>query len=848
MTQSKINAADSYLPLVAKPGRYRSNFLPSDPGRFESARLRVAVVHPDLFEPGFSDPVTRDAHAALNAFAGVAADLAFLPWPDLEDLLRSNHRPLWGIETGRPLNGFDVIVLTPREPLQFANVIRLLDAMALPRVAADRATGAPLVVAAGDAMLNPMPLADALDAALLGDPWAVMAGLAGRAADLSAADHPSLDDRRAALAGLPGVLPLHPGPTAAPVRPVALEPGARPEPPAMVPLVQPEDDAWPLVVMRGGERPALRGGWSAHETPSALAVDRAVESAARAIEAGGFERVRLTGDRPFDHPDLARVAEGLMRRHPSLIVALDDFGQHQPSPPLARELLRGRRVTLTWSPGAGSGELRRRMGLELDDAPLLDAVSTAARGGASTLVFRFTLGWPGESVSDHAAIAELVSQIRGRITEGSSPRVTIELSPFVPRPHTPHERAGFIAPGAWDAALAGLRRAIESGPVQFRPASYEMTRLDAALARADRTWFRGLEAVVAAGGRTPMPTEPWSAEPWLAALAGAGFELREAGEPISPGDPVPWSIVDLTQPPEVVDIRGRLAAPVGRAEAAAPADSLAFGRRNRRRPAGAAAPRQSNRYRIRYSKDERLRYTAHLDVGKAIERAFRRMGIGPAVRGKGVQLSFGPPLPLGWTSDDEYFDIEFAQDVPETTPAMLAELLPPGFQVEEIRPVRVSVESLSQSIDRADYRVTFPADLQADLEAAAGRPLAECLRTGIDWALTAARIEVSKNPADPSVTIDVRPGLRSAEVMTVADGGTELRLGLTIGQPGSARPDIWLPLLLRGVNIDARRARIHRLALRISGADKTFSPLEVVEANFPWWREAMKKNASGPRP
>jgi hypothetical protein len=94
--------------------------------------------------------------------------------------------------------------------------------------------------------------------------------------------------------------------------------------------------------------------------------------------------------------------------------------------------------------------------------------------------------------------------------------------------------------------------------------------------------------------------------------------------------------------------------------------------------------------------------------------------------------------------------------------------------------------------------------------------------------------------------VDARRSLIDAAVERDEAGRFALSLKLAIGSPGAVRPDLLLPVLC-GEPMDARRARFHRTALRISGAGKEFSPLEVVESGFPWWRETIKRRAAGQR-
>jgi radical SAM-linked protein len=367
-----------------------------------------------------------------------------------------------------------------------------------------------------------------------------------------------------------------------------------------------------------------------------------------------------------------------------------------------------------------------------------------------------------------------------------------------------------------------------------------------------------------------MPTQtPESELPaWRDALEKAGIDPDRNSGPLDPHQ-LPAGAPSVLPHPELLDELRRaqeceptrleeralaahgavewvtLTAPAEAITAPAPgamdAGAANFGRRGRRKT-GPLAARTAERYRVRYARGEELRFTSHVDTGHAFERALRRLSLAPGVlRGRGVKMAFGPPLPLGMTSDDEYLDIVFPEDVPDTALAGLPEALPAGLCFVEMKPVRASVESLAQAIDRGHYRVTFPAR-GADPE------LAGRLRGGAAATKALAALLVARAAEQPQKTIDIRPGLVRAEVVIDTQGQPALDLELAMDLPGCQRPELFLPSLTGLSAEECRLSRIHRLALRIAGATRQFSPLEVVELDFQWWREVPRRRPSAPRP
>ena len=103
------------------------------------------------------------------------------------------------------------------------------------------------------------------------------------------------------------------------------------------------------------------------------------------------------------------------------------------------------------------------------------------------------------------------------------------------------------------------------------------------------------------------------------------------------------------------------------------------------------------RVRIKYKKE--LPYIGHLDVVRLWERAIRRTNL-PAAYSEGFnprqKLSFGPPLPLGFSSECEYLDIYLERWTnPLVVKERLNDILPPGIEITEAVNVFLAKASLT---------------------------------------------------------------------------------------------------------------------------------------------------------
>ncbi|MFN2144411.1 MAG: B12-binding domain-containing radical SAM protein, partial [Anaerolineales bacterium] len=157
------------LPTVVKPGRYVGGELNQTVKPWESVRTHFALVFPDIYDLGQSNLGIAILYDILNQRTDVAAERAFSPWIDMETAMRKANIPLFSLENKRALADFDIIgVSLPYETL-YTNFLNILDLAHLPIYSSNRSEVHPLVIAGGQAVYNPEPVAPFVDAFVIGE-------------------------------------------------------------------------------------------------------------------------------------------------------------------------------------------------------------------------------------------------------------------------------------------------------------------------------------------------------------------------------------------------------------------------------------------------------------------------------------------------------------------------------------------------------------------------------------------------------------------------------------------------------------------------------------------------------
>ena len=236
----------------------------------------------------------------------------------------------------------------------------------------------------------------------------------------------------------------------------------------------------------------------------------------------------------------------------------------------------------------------------------------------------------------------------------------------------------------------------------------------------------------------------------------------------------------------------------------------------------------ATRFRLRFEKMHAVRFLSHLELMRIWERALRRSGL-PVAYSQGfrkhMKMSFGPPLPLGYVSRAEYFDLEFVRPPGADLCETLNPLLPEGVRLLSWQPVLYKTNSLMNSVDTAAYRAVLT---DAILEESGIEPdaLEDRISEAIAQLLQNEPIPVRrKGKGGNWKEIDIRPSIES-----LTSSVTNRTLECTIRMiPGSqARPEDILQRILPAA--EPRLALVERMGLWRANGNKRLDPFEVLRA------------------
>ena len=190
------------LPGVSKPARYIGGEQGAVYPEHAPGTVAWLLLYPDTYEIGLPNQGLQILYEILNERPDALAERAYAPWVDMEAAMRAAGIPLFSVEQHLPAAAFDVLAFNLSAELVYTNLVNMIDLAGLPLHGVDRHGDDALVVAGGHCVYNPEPLADFVDAFVLGDGEEVVGEINEVVAAWLQASPPEGRDRAALLHSL----------------------------------------------------------------------------------------------------------------------------------------------------------------------------------------------------------------------------------------------------------------------------------------------------------------------------------------------------------------------------------------------------------------------------------------------------------------------------------------------------------------------------------------------------------------------------------------------------------------------------------------------------------------------
>ncbi len=535
------------LPTVTKPGRYVGGELNQVVKAWDSVQTHFALVFPDIYDLGQSNLGIALLYDILNQRSDIAAERAYAPWTDMEAAMRQAGIPLFSLESKKPLGDFDIIGVSLPYETVYTNFLNCLDLAKIPLFSRDRKMNHPLIIAGGQALFNPEPVAPFVDACVIGEGEEVVLEIV----DVFQKWETSNQDRQELLrllAEIPGMyipslyeVSYHNDGTIERVissfssasLPVTKRIMPELPPPLtkfLVPNVEVVQERVNVEIMRG----CTRGCRFCHAGMVNRPIrERPVEEVIQALRSGldntGYEEVSLLSLSSSDHSQIIPLIEALKAllnekqvniTLPSL--RIESFTEELMD--VLQSLSPGGGFTL--APEAGTERLRRVINKPLTDEALMETVRSVFKHGWKSIKLYFMIGHPQETVEDVIAISDICKAVlqEGRRIAGGRARVHAGVSTFIPKPHTPFQWAAFDSLDNINHKISLLHEGMKGTKIKLTWNDPQASLLEAILSRGDRRLAEVIYHAWHSGARFDAWSDQFALSHWEHGFKKAGLD------------------------------------------------------------------------------------------------------------------------------------------------------------------------------------------------------------------------------------------------------------------------------------------------------------------------------------
>ena len=165
----KLALCDDILMHVEKPARYIGGEVNSVMKDKKQVSVRFAMCFPDVYEIGMSHLGIQILYSMFNSYEDVWCERVYSPWTDLDQIMRRENIPLFGLESQEPIRNMDFLGITLQYEMCYTNILQILDLSQIPLLAKDRDESMPIVIGGGPCSYNPEPIADFFDLFYIGE-------------------------------------------------------------------------------------------------------------------------------------------------------------------------------------------------------------------------------------------------------------------------------------------------------------------------------------------------------------------------------------------------------------------------------------------------------------------------------------------------------------------------------------------------------------------------------------------------------------------------------------------------------------------------------------------------------
>ncbi len=569
-----MNALEKILPRVEKPARYIGDELNSIKKEVTEDMVRFGFGFPDIYEVAMSHLGMHILYNLLNEKEYIYCERVFAPWMDMEEEMRKNNIPLYGLESKDSISEFDFIGFTLQYEMSYTNILNMLDLGNIPVLACDRSEDDPIVVAGGPCAYNPEPIADIMDFFILGEGEEVNIEFIdlykeykkeGRSrkefleavSEIQGIYVPSLYDVSYNEDGT--IKEFFPKDEKYPKKikkriVTDLDAAYFPEK-VIVPFIEAVHDRVMLEIFRGCTRGCrfCQAGMI-YRPVRERSIETLYDLAKKLIAVTGYEEISLSSLSTSDYSKIEELVIKLMQefKDQNIGLSLPSLRIDNFSIEVIEEIQKVRKTGLTFAPEAGTQRLRDVINKGITEDNIIHSLRDAFSRGWCSVKLYFMLGLPTETYEDIEGIKDLAYEVKDEFFDRAKEdiegnlKVTVSTSCFVPKPFTPFQWHPQDSVEEFDKKIRFLKSLIKDNKIKYNHHDSTVSFLEAIVARGDRRVGKAIVRAWEKGCKFDGWSEMFDYEKWMEAFEETGVDTHfYANRQRSYDEVLPWDFIDI---------------------------------------------------------------------------------------------------------------------------------------------------------------------------------------------------------------------------------------------------------------------------------------------------------------
>ncbi|KUG23985.1 fe-s oxidoreductase [hydrocarbon metagenome] len=547
-----------------------------------------------------------------------------------------------------------------------------------------------------------------------------------------------------------------------------------------------------------------------------------MEMAEKMLQETGHEEISLLSLSSGDYSCIEPLIQNLMNRYHSrrVALALPSLRVESLNTTLMEEIKRTRKTSFTLAPEAGTDKMRLIINKGNTSEDLLSTVDKIFSAGWKSIKLYFMLGLPNETKEDWEGIVNLgYEALRAANNRG---QVTISLSTFVPKPHTPFQWQRQISLEETYERQDFIRKRIKNRNLSVKWHDAKMSLLEGIFSRGNESAGVLLEAAFRKGCRFDGWTEILRFDLWQEAITETGFKPEDFTRERKIDERLPWDNIDCGVTREFLleekqksenqtvteDCRFSDCQNCGVCDFSTTKNIFAAKDEIKTVPPSSPvsdiAIGTEKKYRLTFSKIGHSRFLSHLELSQALVRALRRSSLTIAYSfgyHPHPKISFATATAVGMGSRQEYADItaqEYLSDL-NLLKSEINSALPEGIEILEISKLSAEEKAIAQMLKGFEYELYLPDTIDSSR--------LKAMEENIKSFLEASEFKIQKISKGKTVIKDIRPFVQSL-ILDIA--GKKIFFAVPHIQEGSARPADIIAHVLKSDTDESQKIRVVR--------------------------------------